>query len=115
MVWFKHEQGNYKERRIKMAKQYKNVSEMMNNLKTSQKVKNKVERDVKGKILSQYLFKLRCANNMTQQSIAKKLKCSQGRISKIESSFDKNLKIEDLIFYANACNLVLEIGFSGKQ
>lgn len=94
-----------------MGKKYNDVMEMMEDLKTSKTVKNGVEREGKEKMLAHYLFTLRCANKMTQKDIAKKLKCSQSKISKIESSFDVDLTIQDLTGYATACNLELSVGF----
>lgn len=98
-----------------MAKAYNNVMEMLDGLKASKDVKEKVEHQVKGKMLSRYLYFLRCANNLTQEEMAKKLKCSQSRISKIETAFDKDLTMGDLLDYANVCNLDAEIGFRDKK
>lgn len=98
-----------------MAKTYNNVMEMMNVLKSSKDVKEKVEHQIKGKMLSRYLYVLRCTNNLTQEEMAKKIKCSQSRISKIETAFDKDLTMGDLLDYANVCNLDAEIGFRDKK
>lgn len=98
-----------------MAKQYKNVTEMMSALLASSTVKKNVEKEIKGKTLSNYLFSLRCINKLTQKDMAKKLKCSQSKISKIESSFDEDLVVDDLFGYAMACNLELSIGFRNKN
>lgn len=98
-----------------MAKAYNNVMEMLDGLKATKDVKEKVECQVKGKTLSRYLYFLRCSNNLTQAEMAKKLKCSQSRISKIETAFDKDLTMGDILDYANVCNLDAEIGFRDKK
>ena len=98
-----------------MGRKYTNVTEMMDGLKTSKTVKNSVEKETKGKMLAHYLFTLRCANKMSQKDIAKKLKCSQSKISKVESSYDTDLAVQDLIGYAAACDLELSIGFRNKN
>jgi len=98
-----------------MAKTYNNIFEMMEDLKAKKAVRVNVEHEVKGKMLSRYLYILRCANNLTQEDMATKLNCSQSKISKIETSFDKDLTMGDLLDYANICNLDAEIGFRNKN
>ena len=98
-----------------MGKKYTNVTEMMEGLKTSKTVKNSVDKETKEKMLAHYLFTLRCANKMSQKDIAKKLKCSQSKISKVESSYDVDLTVQDLIGYASVCDLELSIGFRNKN
>jgi len=53
------------------------------------------------------LVSLRNSKNLSQQEVAKFMGCSQSRVSKIESG--KNLKLADLIFYANAIGAKLQI------
>ena len=98
-----------------MAKTYNNVMEMLNDLSATKDVKNKVRNEIKGRILSCYLCILRCANNLTQEDMAKKLKCSQSRISKIELSLDRDLTMGNFLDYANVCNLDVEIGFRDRN
>lgn len=93
-----------------MNKKYKNVSEMVNDLadkEFKQEYKNHSDRTA----LSSFLFKLRAKHDITQKEMAKRLDCTQGKISKIENSYDEDLQLKDLIGYAKALNLQLSLGF----
>jgi len=94
-----------------MAKTYKNVKEMIRNMATEQRLKMSISKEMASTQLSKFLITLRCKNNLTQKQIAKKIGCTQSRISKIETSQDEDIRIKDLIDYAKALNLKLEIGY----
>jgi len=94
-----------------MAKKYKNVSEMIKDLSTEEAYKEAALKEIEGKKIAKFLFVLRCKHDLTQKQVAKKIGCTQSRISKIESSFDNKLSIQDLLDYAKALNLHLEIGY----
>jgi transcriptional regulator with XRE-family HTH domain len=55
------------------------------------------------------LMALRAAAGLSQQDIAEKLGCTQGRISKLESSNDGALRIGDLAAYAGALGFKVRI------
>jgi transcriptional regulator with XRE-family HTH domain len=55
------------------------------------------------------LFALRCAKGLTQGDIAKRLECSQSRVSKLEDSSDGDLRLEDIVGYACALGYSVEI------
>jgi len=94
-----------------MSIKYKNVLEMVKKVSEDDAFKKLAANEIKGKALSKFLFYLRCDHNLSQEQLAEKIECSQSRISKIESSYDKDLTIKDLLDYAKVLNLHLEIGY----
>lgn len=98
-----------------MAKTYQNVEEMVKDLSEDSKVKSDILKELKSKTLSKYLFLMRCEVGLTQAQLAKKIRCSQGTISKIENSYDTEITVKDLLEYGNALDLQLEIGYRRKS
>lgn len=84
---------------------------MIKDLSTEEAYKEAVLKEIEGKKLAKFLFVLRCKHGLTQKQMAKKISCTQSRVSKIESSFDNKLSIQDLLDYAKALDLHLEIGY----
>ena len=98
-----------------MKKRYDDVSEMIKDLSSGNSFKDLAMKEIDKKRISKLLFLLRCRHNYTQEKLAGKIGCSQGRISKIESSEDKDISIKDLLDYAKALNLQLEIGYRHRS
>lgn len=98
-----------------MAKTYKNVEEMVKDLSEDSKFKDSVLNEIKNKAISKFLFTLRCEHNLTQKHLADKIGCTQSKISKIESSYDKDITINDLLEYGKALGLQLGIGFNRRK
>jgi transcriptional regulator with XRE-family HTH domain len=98
-----------------MAKQYKSVEELINDLSEDDAFKRKVSAKLAANKLSKLLSAIRCKNNLTQKQLAEKIGCWQGTISKIESSDDDDLSIKDLRNYAKALGLGLAISFPEKK
>jgi len=94
-----------------MTKTYQSVEEMVKDLSEDSKVKSDILNEINSKMLSRYLFSLRCERGLTQAQLAEKIKCSQGTISKIENSDDTEITIKDLLVYGEALGLQLEVGF----
>jgi transcriptional regulator with XRE-family HTH domain len=94
-----------------MGEKYKSVLEMIKSISADDSYTELANKQIKGKSLAKFLFYLRCEHDLSQSELAKKIGCSQSRISKIEHSFDKNLMIQDLLDYGKALNLQLEIGY----
>lgn len=94
-----------------MGTKYKNVLEMVKNISKDDAFKELATSEIKDKVLSKFLFYLRCQHNLSQKQLAEKVGCSQSRISKIESSFDKDMTVKDLLDYGKVLNLHLEIGY----
>lgn len=95
-----------------MGKQYDNVIEMAKDISKDSEFNKSLEEEIKSRQISKTLFAMRCRSGLTQSQIAKKMKCSQGRVSKIENSHDKELTIKDLVDYCSVINMRVEIGFS---
>lgn len=98
-----------------MAKTYQNVEEMVKDLSSDSEVKKDILKEIRSKTISKYLFSLRCGQGLTQTQLAEKINCSQGTISKIENSYDKDITIKDLLEYGNALDLQLEIGYRRRS
>ncbi|MHC4104440.1 MAG: helix-turn-helix domain-containing protein [Planctomycetota bacterium] len=94
-----------------MAKHFKNVKEVVKGLATDKKFKKNALEELKNKNIAKFLFTLRCEHNLTQKQLAERVGCTQSKISKIESSFDNELAVKDLIAYGEVLNLQLEVGY----
>jgi len=94
-----------------MSKKFNTINEMLEGLSEEQKFEEVTKKQIEGKQISKFLTLLRCRERLTQKQIAKKIGCTQSKISKIETSFDNELSISDLIDYAKALNLKLELGY----
>ena len=94
-----------------MDKRINNVSDLVKKVSSTKRFKKRFAKEVQNKTIAKFLFSLRCDNKLTQKQLADKIKCSQSRISKIESSYDNEVTIKDLLDYAKALNLQLELGF----
>lgn len=95
-----------------MKKRLKNVAEVINNLSDDKEFAKKAVAEINKSELSNLLFSLRCKKGLNQKEIAKKMGCSQSKISKIESSYDMDLFIGDIVLYSDALGLNFNVGLS---
>ena len=70
-----------------------------------------LSKEIDEKRIAKFLFYLRCKNNLTQKRMAEKIGCTQSKISKIESAYNKELSVQDLLDYGKAMNIELELGY----
>jgi transcriptional regulator with XRE-family HTH domain len=96
---------------IIMEKQYSSVADMLNAVSDDKKFNEAVKKEIQTRRLAKTLFAMRCEAGLTQQELAAKLKCTQGKVSKIEHSLDMDISIGDLVRYTSALNMNMEIGF----
>lgn len=94
-----------------MRKLYKDVKEMIKDISQDASFNNKLSKEIDDKRISKFLFYLRCKHNLTQKQMADKIGCTQSKISKIESAYNKDLSVQDLLDYGKILNLQLEVGF----
>jgi transcriptional regulator with XRE-family HTH domain len=95
-----------------MAKQYSSVLGLVKDTSDDKDFDKSFEELINSKQIAKTLFSLRCRSNQSQEDVANKMGCTQGKVSKIENSKDVDLSISDLVKYCSAVNMRLEIGFS---
>jgi transcriptional regulator with XRE-family HTH domain len=61
------------------------------------------------------LLVVRALRGLSQKDMARKLGCTQSRISKLEAAKDNELRLGDLVQYANALGLRLEMVFEPRD
>lgn len=83
-------------------KKYSSVSEMVNSVSDDAQFADDVTRLLEQREIIKQLIALRCREGKSQTDIARHMKCSQGRISKLESGLDEELSIGDLAMYLDA-------------
>src|SRR5260221_2645008 len=65
--------------------------------------------EVRRQNVTNTLAKIRLSKGLTQKEMAKLLKCTQGRISKLETGKDADLRLKDLSDYAEAAHVSLSV------
>lgn len=98
-----------------MGKKYNTVLGMVNEISGDKDFNKSLEKEIKGRQISKTLFSMRCKRGLTQSQLAEKAHFSQGKISKIEKSFDTDLTMKDLAAYCSALNMRIEIGFTDMR
>lgn len=96
-------------------KQYTSVPEMLSDLSGDESLGESVAESLRDSFIVNTLFGLRAARNITQHDIAKHLKCSQSKISKIENGTDDELKLGELEAYAEALSRDVDIVLKPKD
>jgi transcriptional regulator with XRE-family HTH domain len=84
-----------------LPKSYRTTSEMLEDLGIPREIIDEVK-DVEGQEAVNILVSLRVAKGLTQKELAAALGCSQGRISKLESGRDEDLRLKDFLDYTRA-------------
>jgi transcriptional regulator with XRE-family HTH domain len=95
-----------------MNKQFSSVLDMIKDTTDDKEFVKSFEELLNSKQIAKTLFSLRSKANLSQEDVAKKMGCTQGKVSKIENSKDFDLSIGDLVKYCSAVNMRLEVGFS---
>ena len=96
-------------------KQYKNVVEMMREVNGERPFADALQAYLAQRSLMTELVALRAARGLTQQAIAEKLSCTQGRISKLESATNGELSLGELVRYADVLGFDIGVTLSGKD
>ena len=96
-------------------KQYTSVSELVRNLSEDRSFADEFERHVLQRRIVKDLFALRTTRRLSQKDIAEKLRCTQSRISKLESGYDRDLRLGDLSEYLDALELNMHIVVAPKN
>lgn len=96
----------------KNSKPYTSVQELLEKESASTKVQNSFRELKKSTRIVNNLVAMRRAASLTQKQLAEKLNLTQSAISKLESSFDSDIKLGELVQYSHATrqSLILRIG-----
>ena len=97
-----------------MATKYGSVSEMVKDL-TDEEFYNNFQQTLTRTSLSRVLIAMRNKEGVTQKEMAAKMGCSQGKISKIENADNDDIKMGDLLAYAKALGLSLDLRFANNM
>jgi predicted XRE-type DNA-binding protein len=98
-----------------MEKQYKSVVEMVNDVSDDTEFNKSVEKEINTKQIAKTLFAMRCKAGLNQAEIAKKMECTQGKVSKMENALDTDISVGDLVKYCSAMNMQLEVNFFDRR
>jgi transcriptional regulator with XRE-family HTH domain len=96
-------------------KRYKDAVEMVRDLTEDQAFADSLREYLARRTLVTELCARRAACGLTQTDVAEKMGCTQGRISRVESSTDGDLDLSTLVAYADAIGLSIEITLVGKD
>lgn len=90
-------------------KTYNSVAEMVRDVVDDVSFADELENHLESRKIARDLTVVRASQGLTQTDIARKLGCSQGRISKLENSADVDLKLGELAMYASALGLRISV------
>lgn len=91
-----------------IAKTYQSVDEMIRDVVGDRFADELVEKD-KARRLAKSLTALRCSQGMSQTALARRMRCGQPKVSKIEAARDEDLSFGDLVAYTKALGVPLHI------
>ena len=83
------------------GKRYRGTSEMLEDSDTPQEIIDSVK-EVESQVAVPLLAGMRVAKGLTQKELAQAIGCSQGRISKLETGRDEDLRLQDFLDYTRA-------------
>ena len=92
-----------------MEKVYKSVTDMLKGLDVEKQFADQVNECIEERNLIRLLIALRCKAGITQKQLSEKMHCGQSRISRIENAKDRNLSLGDILDYAGALGLNVEL------
>jgi transcriptional regulator with XRE-family HTH domain len=85
-----------------MAKEYTSVSEMLADSSADDSLKQDTADRIASRQVIKRLLALRVARGVSQSDVAKKMGCTQSRISKLENGIDDDIRLGDLHKYLDA-------------
>jgi len=88
---------------------------MVRDLSADKEFGEAVIKEIAERTIIDHLMAFRTRLHLSQKDIADKMKCTQSRISKLESGTDDNLRLGDLASYGKAMGFNLEITFTPEN
>ena len=96
-------------------KQYTSVAEQIAETAESPEFAKQVQRQIARRQIIDHLMALRALRGLSQSDVAKKLVCSQSRISKLENGRDDDLRLGDLDQYVSALGMDIRIVLTRRR
>lgn len=96
-------------------KKLTNVMDLATKLEEEKEFARDLAYHLDNRTLVHKLIAMRAARGLTQEEVAAKMGCTQGRISKLETSDDLDLTFASIVHYAHAIGLRLEITLTGEE
>jgi transcriptional regulator with XRE-family HTH domain len=95
-------------------KRFTDVRQMVREMSEDQGFADDFSKRLAQRQIVKQMQALRAAAGMSQQDIAEKLQCTQGRVSKLERGTDADLRFSDFFAYADALGLDARLVISKK-
>jgi len=92
-----------------MNTQYTNISDLLSDSPVPKSLRKDVDARIASRQIIKRLMAMRADSDMSQTALAKKIGCSQSRISKLESGTDNDLRFGDFHGYLSALDFNAEI------
>jgi transcriptional regulator with XRE-family HTH domain len=100
---------------MSQKKRYREVSQMVRETSESPEFAESFEKRLAGRQVIKELLTMRTRHGISQEEVAKSLNCTQSRVSKIESGNDEDLRLGDILRYADAAGFQAQIVFFKKD
>lgn len=88
---------------------------MLESVSDDKEFNQEVQAHISERRIVKVLQALRTAKGVSQSEIAKQLKCSQSRLSKLENGIDNDLRLGELEAYAKAMECDIHIVFTNRN
>lgn len=97
------------------SKRFESVTDLLRDISEDPKLADELEREVAGRQLVKLLIAHRVRSDLSQKEVAERMKCTQSKISKLESSVDNDLRLGDLQQYLDSIGLQIRLVIAPKS
>lgn len=98
-----------------MTKKYSSVEKMLDSISDDTHLRDELESYSGEREMARFLSVTRCANGLSQELVAQQLGCTQGCVSKLESSVDADLRFGEVDDYLRVLGLKASMLISQKN
>ena len=94
---------------------YTKTTDLFNDLTDDKSLVDELTEQIRRRSLMKHLVAHRVGSNLSQDDVAKKMDCTQSRISKLEATDDEDLRLGDIEQYLDALGLSLTMTIAKKH
>lgn len=94
-----------------MEERYDSVSDLVHDISDDKAFADALDEEIDEQRMATTLFLMRNREGLTQAELAKRMGCTQSRISKLERAPLSGISVQDLIAYSTALGIELNIVF----